>query len=79
MINAKKVAPSIRAAETIIALLIVPEASGWRAMLSTAEAPMRLIPNAAPMIARAAAIESSLRAEPAAAAASAAASWANAA
>lgn len=79
MIRAKNVAPSIRAAETIIALLMEPEASGWRAMLSTAEAPMRLIPNAAPMIARAAAIESSLRAEPAAAAASAAASWANAA
>jgi hypothetical protein len=46
------VAPSISAAVMIIALLIWPAASGWRAIDSTALPPMRPMPAAPPMMAR---------------------------
>src|SRR5262249_17483026 len=47
----KNVAPSRRAAITIIAPRTWPATSGWRAMLSSAEAPILPKPKPAPMIA----------------------------
>ncbi len=49
-IRPKNVAPSIRAAEIIIAVWIFPATSGWRAMLSTAQEPILLMPYPAPMM-----------------------------
>src|SRR5215210_3499137 len=48
---AKSMAPSMNAAVRIMAVLIWPEASGWRAIDSTALPPMRPMPAAPPMTA----------------------------
>src|SRR6185436_8122900 len=52
MMTANSVTPSISAEVMIIAVLICPFASGWRAIASTALAPMRPMPAAPPMITR---------------------------
>jgi hypothetical protein len=48
--RAKKVTPSIKAAETIIAVWMFPATSGCLAMLSTAQDPILPMPYPAPMI-----------------------------
>ena len=52
MISAKKVTPSISAAEMIMAVWMLAAVSGWRAMLSTADLVRPPIPIAAPRITR---------------------------
>ena len=50
--SAKKVKPSIRAAEMIMLVPMRPPASGWRAMPSIAEAPMLPMPRPGPSVTR---------------------------
>ncbi len=54
--TANSVAPSIIAAVMIMAVLMFPDASGWRAMDSTALPPIRPMPAAPPITANAAPI-----------------------